>query len=309
LTCIYLKIIFFFFKDSCDPDDQNYGIAFPEEVSQTALEKTIERIEIIPLRLEKKQGPAEARNKGVKFSKGEILLFLDSDTKITSNYLFNLFLGFKDSHIGASGGKIIPLKKTLISNYLGVSLFEGYPRMKRNSFVRNYPSCSLAVKKSILEEVGGFKENIGDQKNDLHLMEDKELCEKIRKKRYKIFYNSNATIYHKNRYELRDLIKVLVRGAKTRKTFIKEGKKDPFSLLLKFNIPLIYLIMIISLFFINLSLSFLLILIGFIGIFTISMKSFIETGMFFQSFFVKPWMDVLSLIVINIGVLYYRIKK
>ncbi len=258
---------------------------------------------------EKKQGLSEARNCGILEANGDIFIFLDADLKLDNNYLRYHEETFNDPRIGAGGGMVLPLVKTWVSDYLGVSLFECYPRFIKNKYVRTYPGCNLTIKRSVLDEIGFFKEGLKTSEGVTRFAEDKEICERVRSANYKILYNSKAIVFHKNTFELKQLVKIWFKGANGRVGLIRARKKDFFSQLFRFNLPLISILLFALSFFINIKILLIIFAFAFMAFFSLSFKSSIETRLFFKSFFIKPWMDMLSLIIINLGVLYYRLIK
>ncbi|HLD10629.1 MAG TPA: glycosyltransferase [Candidatus Nanoarchaeia archaeon] len=258
---------------------------------------------------EKKQGLSEARNCGIKNSKGEILVFLDADLKLEQNYLKFHEETFKNKQIGAGGGKVLPLIKTWISDYLGVSLFEGYPRYKSFKQISTYPGCNLSIKREVLKKVGLFRENLITSAGITRFAEDKEMCERIRKNGYKILYNPKAMVYHKNTFRFKKLIMIWIKGAKGRLNMIRLGKKDLFSSLFKFNTPLIYLFLMLVSLVLNLKIGLFLFIVPLVILIFLCIKSFFETNLKFQSFLVKPIMDSLSILIINLSIIYYRLNK
>lgn len=289
-------------------DKEDFEIIYVDNNSKDNSIKVAGKYPIV-ISQEKKLGPSEARNKGIKIAKGEILLFLDADTKLTNGYLANLEKGFDDRNIGAGGGMVLPLKKTWISSYLGVSLFERYPRYRKNKLVRTHPGCNLAIRRSVLDKIGYFREGLTIKKEINRVSEDKEICERVRKAGYKILYNSKAVIYHENMYRFKDLYRMWTKGTKGRANEVRRGAKDPFTVLLRYNIPLTYSLLLILSALIKKPLSLTLFIIGSLFIAGLCTKAFIETGLFFESFITKPFLDVLSLIIINSSVLGYRIKN
>jgi glycosyltransferase involved in cell wall biosynthesis len=293
--------------------DQNY----PKEkyeiiyVDNNSADNSLEIAKKYPIKIftEKKQGPSEARNKGIKESAGEILLFLDADLKIDSNYLLLCETKtFTDSSTGAGIGKVLPLKETWVSNYLGVSLFEGYPRFRNFKYMYGCPSCNLAIRKSVLNKIGSFQETLTSANGVTRFAEDKEICERIRKSNFNILYNPGTFIFHENNYIFKKLLLTWIKGSRGRANMIRLNKKDPFTLLFKFNIPLLYLACIILFLFCIPIIAYSLVVFAIFSIIILATKALVETGLIFQSIFVKPWMDVLSLIIINISVIYFRWK-
>jgi len=285
----------------------NYEIIF---VDNNSKDKTYELALKYPIKVykEMKQGLSEARNCGIKNATGEILVFLDADMKLDNNYLTYHERTFDDNSVGAGGGKVLPLFSTIISNYLGVSLFDSYPRYKREQFVRTYPGCNLTIKRSVIEEVGTFQEKMISAEGVTRFAEDKEICERIRKAGYKIKYNSDAIVYHENVYTLKKLFELWKKGSLSRVSFIKLGKKDPFTILFRYNLPLLAM-GIFALSLLNLYSTFSIFILYILILVVNSLFSYIKNGMFFLSFFVKPFLDVFSLLVVNIECIKLRYMK
>lgn len=291
------------------PKDQ-YEVIY---VDNNSKDRSLEIAKKYPIKVftEIRQGPSEARNLGIKKSVGEVLIFLDADIKLHKDYLSFHKDTFSDKNhqVGAGGGKVLPLVDTWVSNYLGVSLFENYPRFSRKRYLLTYPSCNLLVLRSVLERIGYFVEKFENGSTEIPRSEDKELCQRIRKGGYLIKYNPNSIVYHKNRATFKELLKVWFCGAKSRVFLIKKNKNDPFTVLFRFNIPLVYLFVAIVTFIFSPVISCALFVFGAASLFFLAIKACFETGLVFQSIFIKPWMDALSLVVINLGVIYFRWKK
>jgi glycosyltransferase involved in cell wall biosynthesis len=102
------------------------------------------------------KGPAGARNTGVKNSNGEILLFLDSDNMIKSNYINKALSVFDNDEIGVVYGN---------PEFFGDKLTE-FRNFSHGNFdldkilVGNYIDMCAFVRKKTWEDVGGFDENL-----------------------------------------------------------------------------------------------------------------------------------------------------
>ncbi len=135
-------------------------------------------------------GPAKARNKGIKEAKGEIIFFTDDDCIVPSNWMETLLSGLKryPGAVGAGGWYLPHENKTeknvgfwqrhhpryIISKILSGSFSGQYEILSNDPFryfgVSAYNTANIAYKKTILEKVGGFKEDFywpGAEDNDL----------------------------------------------------------------------------------------------------------------------------------------------
>jgi glycosyltransferase involved in cell wall biosynthesis len=280
-------------------------------VDNNSKDKSLELAKKYPIiyLTETKQGLSEARNCGIKNAKGDILVFLDVDLVLDKNYLKHHQETFNDKGVGAGGGMVLPLIKTWVSDYLGVSLFGGYPRFNKSRFVRTYPGCNLTIRKNVIDEVGFFKEGIPTPSGVNRFAEDNEMCERIRKAGYKILYNPLPIVYHENTHSLSWLFKIWVKGSITRYNIIKSGKKDPFSLMFKYNVPALGLFTLFLIFLFSRTAFFVVLFLFIFPFLVLSVKAFIETKLFFQSFFIKPFLDIASLVAINFSIIFYSLRK
>ena len=147
-------------------------------------------------------GPSEKRDKGMKKAKGEILAFLDDDAFPSPDWLKNAARHFQNVEVAAVGGPAVtPPSDTLrqkasgfvYSSFLGGGnhRYRYFPASLRQ--VDDYPTCNLLVRKSILEELGGFGSLFWPG-------EDTVLCLNITQKLgNKIIYDPVALVYHHRR--------------------------------------------------------------------------------------------------------------
>ncbi len=153
-------------------------------------------------------GFGRANNAGLKQARGRIILFLNSDTELTENTLSNLLSEF-ESHpdIAAFGCKILgydgipqhsvrgfPTLGAYLHNdtLLGaLGLFrENYSRYRRKQFdferwqlIEVAMGAALAVRKNIVDEIGGF-----DRRFFMYF-EEADLCRRIHNAGYRLAYS------------------------------------------------------------------------------------------------------------------------
>lgn len=150
----------------------------------------------------RRTGPAEKRDLGIKYARGEICAFIDDDAYPDENWLKNAVIYFKDEKIAAVGGPgLTPPEDPFWAQVTGViyqSIFCGgriqhrFVKHKRKLFVTDYPAYNLLIRKSVLKKVGGYG-------NYFYGGEDTFLCLKIIKQGWKILYDPNVVVYHHRR--------------------------------------------------------------------------------------------------------------
>jgi glycosyltransferase involved in cell wall biosynthesis len=112
---------------------------------------------------ERPRGLAGARNTGIDAARGEIAAFIDDDARAEPEWLERLEGCFADPWTVGAGGALIPLWQGPAPRWFpgefywvfGCS-YTGLP--EHLSPVRNPIGANMAVRASILEEVGGFRE-------------------------------------------------------------------------------------------------------------------------------------------------------
>lgn len=151
----------------------------------------------------KNLGPAESRNKGINKASGDILVFLDNDTKVDKNWLKELEETFlSDKTIGAAQCKIFDFKKREIiqeigmklNPYTGFGITLGRGQKDQGQFIHQEEiislSAALAVRKEIAKKIGGFDQKL------FHYTEDLDFSWRVWISGYRIVLTPNSKIYH-----------------------------------------------------------------------------------------------------------------
>lgn len=154
--------------------------------------------------VETQQGLSYARNRGIDESRGDILVFLDDDSFVKSDYLSNLQKQMdKHPEAMAFGGKITPLFESAeVPKWLSkwtyswvsaidkgekVTLFEG----------NSYPiGANMGFRKECLDKCGIFNTELGRSKKNLMAGEEKDLFNRLKEHNMPIYYFPDIHVEH-----------------------------------------------------------------------------------------------------------------
>jgi glycosyltransferase involved in cell wall biosynthesis len=134
-------------------------------------------------------GPAGARNTGCRISKGEYLLFLDSDNKIKPEYIDKAIAIFeKQKHIGVVYANPIVFGETIRAPFISGEF--NIVKLLGSNYI---DMCSF-VRKSVWESVNGF-----DEDRRVISYEDWELWLSIYKKDWGFSFLNEQLFYYRVR--------------------------------------------------------------------------------------------------------------
>ena len=151
-------------------------------------------------------------NFAVKHASGEVILFLNNDTKvITDGWMTSMLEQVERSEVGAVGSKLVFPNDTVqhAGIILGINGLDNDNNVAANSpqggksinpgyFGREnllldlsaVTAACMMMRKDVFEEIGGFDENLSVAYNDV------DLCLRLRQKGYLIVYTPYAVLYH-----------------------------------------------------------------------------------------------------------------
>jgi GT2 family glycosyltransferase len=155
------------------------------------------------LALNKNYGYAEGNNKGAEFAHGDLIVFLNNDTIVDKNWLFELVkVTFSDLRIGMCGSKVVSIKGNNVVQYNGQHLhvlggvipgdFYTYKNELGKEFhaVGSINGSSFLVRKDVFKSLGGFDK-------DYFLYSDEvDICYRTWINGYYVAYASNSMVYH-----------------------------------------------------------------------------------------------------------------
>lgn len=142
------------------------------------------------------QGLTFARNRGVKESKGGYVTFIDDDAVAVPTFLEEIYNCFESKkQVKVIGGRVIPIypesdEPKWLSHYIDGIVSKLDLGNKEKEFNKKFPvGCNMSFRKEILEELGGFNEEI------LLRSDEKDLFERMGQ-RGCIWYLPQAEVQH-----------------------------------------------------------------------------------------------------------------
>lgn len=190
-----------------------YEIIIVDDGSDDGIRKLIESYQNIQTRLQYffqgHKGPAAARNLGVKYSRGNIVAFIDSDCMAAKGWIDELVNGFKEAaenKMAGVGGDVRMIQEgenSLLSDY-GHYIYGLEIKSRNNDKGESYyfTTANIAFRKDVFDLIGGF-----DEKFNLPGGEDMDLCYRLRAEGYQLRFNSKAVVFHRPKKTVFRLLK------------------------------------------------------------------------------------------------------
>ncbi|MEZ0174979.1 MAG: glycosyltransferase [Candidatus Reddybacter sp.] len=153
---------------------------------------------------ETQQGLSHARNHGIHYARGDILLFTDDDVLPEADWLQTTLIGMNQYQADACGGYIAPIWETPPPAWL-TERFYGFLAVRTertDNYQINDPAhapfgANMAVKRDVFEQVGDFDTTRGRKGTSLASGEDGELFERILASGLKAVFLGRSRVHHK----------------------------------------------------------------------------------------------------------------
>ncbi|OGG14912.1 hypothetical protein A2875_03045 [Candidatus Gottesmanbacteria bacterium RIFCSPHIGHO2_01_FULL_46_14] len=160
--------------------------------------------------LEQKPGASNARNTGVRRAKSELLVFVDADCVVPSDYLKKIQVTFREHpSIAAVGG---PYSFTDVGKFYtwifpqGKDYIYMFALLHAVFGVQLIIGGNLAIRRDALAKAGGFDGKI----HDVTQMDDLTLAIRLHQKHLKVLFDPALTVLTQLRADERSLFKDIV---------------------------------------------------------------------------------------------------
>ncbi len=154
--------------------------------------------------VEPEQGLSAARNKGIKEAKGDIIVYIDDDALVDTDYLRTYAEWFATHpNTMACGGPIEPLYETEEPAWMTPytkALLTAW--MNYGDKVREYPrgrypgGGNAAYRKEVFEKVGLFNTELGRKGGNLMGSEEKDIFDKMHALKMQVLYLPTPVLHH-----------------------------------------------------------------------------------------------------------------
>ncbi|MCA4895451.1 MAG: glycosyltransferase [Cytophagales bacterium] len=143
------------------------------------------------------RGRSLAKNYGITFSSGDIILFCDDDIIVPSNFVSTHVDTYKDKSIGAVSCRLVedgqpaisvkrPLRTTAFGRLINI------PYSTESCYVTSLNGGNMSFRKEVLDQVGFFEEYF----SGTSMVEEPDIAYRIIQIGYKIYFNASITVMH-----------------------------------------------------------------------------------------------------------------
>jgi len=155
---------------------------------------------------EEKPGKSHALNTAIGHARGELLAFTDDDVLPSPGWLAAFAQAFSETDADYAAGRILPLWEAPPPRWLTPSLYGvlavsdgGTRRLTLNG---NHDQvmpigANMAIRRSVLDRIGGWNPELGKLKNTLRTGEDHEFALRLVAAGFKGLYEPEAFVLHR----------------------------------------------------------------------------------------------------------------
>jgi len=144
------------------------------------------------------QGPAGARNAGVRSAQSEIILFTDADCEPAPDWIEKLTAVFEDQDVVGAKGVYRTRQREWIARLVQLEYERRYERMARFPTIDFIDTYSAAYRRGVFLQYGGF-----DTAYPVPSAEDVDLAFRMARDGRKLIFVPDAVVFHRHPTSLR----------------------------------------------------------------------------------------------------------
>ena len=138
-------------------------------------------------------GPAQARNTGIRESRGEILVFIDSDCVADSQFMEKICSRFKDKNIVGVQGAYKTRQRGIIARFVQLEIEQRYEMMRKLKSIDFIGSYAAAYRKEVFLRAGYFDTCFHSASG-----EDADFSFRLSRLKDGLIFEKDAIVYHKH---------------------------------------------------------------------------------------------------------------
>jgi glycosyltransferase involved in cell wall biosynthesis len=163
----------------------------------------------VPLRHlhEQRPGKSCALAQALKVASADILAFTDDDVRVDDDWITELRAALSQGDTAMVGGPVEPRWEHQAPRWLRLDAMDYGPMVAPLGLLnygnkavplgtRTLLGANLAVRRDVLQQVGGFALHLGKMRGTLLSGEDHELCRRVQAAGYKALYSPRARVEH-----------------------------------------------------------------------------------------------------------------
>ncbi len=137
------------------------------------------------------QGPAAARNHGIRQAQGEFVLFTDADCVPASTWVAEMVRPLANPEVAGVKGSYTTLQHQPVARLVQCEFEERYDLQERKAFIDFIDSYAAAFRVDVLRDLGGFDPAFPQANN-----EDVELSYRLDRAGCRLVFNRSAIVSH-----------------------------------------------------------------------------------------------------------------
>lgn len=122
--------------------------------------RSAEPVDIQGLVREEQPGAAAARNRGIRESRGEYILFIDADCLPEDNWVSQMLAQLKATAADGIQGPVLSRQQDWVARYIQAEFDQRQKQLQKHQRIAIVSTGNAAFRKSALDSVGGFDTGI-----------------------------------------------------------------------------------------------------------------------------------------------------